>query len=158
MLLNTQPGVPHKGWSLTAVADLQLDEGRAFGEYDECEFCGKEQIRYVHTLAHPEYADSIRVGCVCAEHLTADYVNPKQRENELRNRAARRDKWTRRAWKTSAKGNPYLETRDGHHIVVFPVSSGCMLRIDGRKGRKIYPNVAAAQLASFDYLYLKPSR
>jgi len=47
MPVNTQPGVPHKGWGLAAVADLQLDEGRAFGEYDECEFCGKKQIRYV---------------------------------------------------------------------------------------------------------------
>lgn len=108
MSLNTQPRVPHKGWSLAGVLDLQLDEGRAFGEYEQCEFCGQEQIRYVHTLAHDEYPDSIRVGCICAERLTEDYVNPKRREGELRNRAARREKWVKREWKASVKGNRFL--------------------------------------------------
>ena len=154
MPLNTQPGVPHKGWTLSGVTDLQLDEGRAFGEYEDCEFCGHEQIRYVHTLTHREHPDAIRVGCICAEHLTEDYVNPRQREGELRNRAARRDHWPRRAWKKSAKGNLYLTTPDDHHVIVFPARGGFMLRIDDKPGRKVYPTKLAAQLASFDYLYL----
>lgn len=158
MPLNSTPGVPHKGWTLSDVVDLQFDEGRSLGEYDECEFCGQEQIRYVHMLTHSDYVGEMRVGCVCAEHLTADYVNPKRREGELRNRAARREKWTHRAWKLSAKGNPYLKTRDGHHIVVFPAASGYMLRIDHLKGRKIYPTIAAAQLAGFDYLYARKTQ
>lgn len=58
MPLNTQPGVPHKGWTLPGVTDLQLDEGRAFGEYEDCEFCGHEQIRFVHTLTHGGYLRS----------------------------------------------------------------------------------------------------
>lgn len=155
MPLNTQTGVPHKGWTLTDVTDLQLDEGRAFGEYEDCEFCGHEQIRYVHTLAHGNYPDAIRVGCICAERLTEDYVNPKLRETTLRNRATRRENWPKRAWKKSAKGNWYLNTQDDHHIVVFPARGGLMLRIDDKSGKKVYPTRVAAQLAAFDYLYLK---
>lgn len=63
MPLNTQPGVPHKGWTLAGVTDLQLDEGRAFGAYDACEFCGHEQIRFVHTLTHAAYTPPACVRC-----------------------------------------------------------------------------------------------
>ena len=136
------------------MSDLQLDEDREFGEYDECEFCGQEQIRYVHTLTHRDYAEDMRVGCICAERLTEDYINPKRREIKLRNRAARRSNWPRRAWKESAKGNRYLTTSDDHHVVVFTVGQGRKLVIDGQLGRRVYQSELAAQLAAFDFLYL----
>ena len=33
-----------------------------------------ETIRHVHYVTHPDYPSELRVGCVCAENLTEDYV------------------------------------------------------------------------------------
>src|SRR5438552_4145724 len=104
MNLNKTPGVPHKGWQLKEVVDLR-DEDLAYGEYADCQFCGQEQIRFVHILCHAQYSGDIRVGCMCAEQLTDDYVTPKRKESELRSRAGRRERWLRRKWNLSQKGH-----------------------------------------------------
>lgn len=96
------PNVPHKEWRCVNITDL--------GEpIHTCEMCGQEQIRYVHTMEHDDH-DNLDVGCVCAEKMTDDYINPKLREARLKNRAARRMKWLRRKWRVSAKGNLFLNT------------------------------------------------
>lgn len=44
-----QLGIPHKGWILEGVEDIK--EGHEFGEhfeYETCEMCQNERIRYVH--------------------------------------------------------------------------------------------------------------
>ena len=61
-----RPGVPHKGWVCVAVDDL--------GHPDHvCQMCQKELVRYVHTMAHPDYPDRLDVGCVCAAHMCEGY-------------------------------------------------------------------------------------
>ena len=86
-----KPGLPHKGWTCVDVIDLAegIDETESI-PYEQCEMCGNEKIRYAHVMSHPDYPDEIYVGCVCAEKMTGDYVNPRRCENELRNRAQRR--------------------------------------------------------------------
>ena len=86
-----KPGLPHKGWTCVDVIDLAegIDETESI-PYKQCEMCGNEKIRYAHVMSHPDYPDEIYVGCVCAEKMTGDYVNPRRCENELRNRAQRR--------------------------------------------------------------------
>ena len=74
------PGIPHRGWRLLDVIDLHDDEGLEYGDYEDCQFCDHEQIRYVHLLGHSSYDGVARVGCICACKLTEDYVNPKLRE------------------------------------------------------------------------------
>lgn len=106
-----QPGVPHKGWAFIDTTD----EGEPT---HKCEMCGREQVRYVHRVRHPEHPDLL-VGCVCAEKMTDDYVTPRENETKLRNRDARRKNWTSRQWRTSKKGNPWLKV-DGVLITVFP--------------------------------------
>jgi hypothetical protein len=69
-------GVPHKGWRLIGVADLE----EAIGV---CEFCGKSDIRYLHTIQHNDYPGDVAVGCVCCEHLTEDYIRPRIAEHEF---------------------------------------------------------------------------
>ena len=88
------PGVPHKGWSLDDVIDIRED-GQAKWEtpYESCMMCGNEKIRFVHIVSHPEVDEDFRVGCVCAEKMTGDYINPERREKDLRNRASRRSNW-----------------------------------------------------------------
>jgi len=69
-------GIPHKGWKEIGIEDL--GEDLEFGddvEYEQCEMCGQEKIRYVHVLQHSDFNGELRVGCVCAEHMTDDYIN-----------------------------------------------------------------------------------
>lgn len=108
--------VPHKGWRCVSVIDL---EPQSDFDYASCEMCGNERIRYVHIMAHDAYAEELEVGCVCAEKMSDDYFNPRRAERKLRNRAARKAKWLSRKWRTSIKGNAYLNA-DGFNLVVFP--------------------------------------
>ena len=115
----SQHGVPHRGWSCIGTEDL--------GEpLQTCMMCEHAEIRYVHVMEHPEYPETLEVGCVCAERMEHDYVNPRRRERELASEARRRHSWPKRRWRTSAKGNLYLNT-DGFNLTVFR-------RID-RRGR-----------------------
>jgi hypothetical protein len=112
-----QPEVPHKGWKFVNVIDTETAE-------ETCEMCGNERIRYVHIMSHPNYSGSLNVGCVCAEKMADDYVNPRKRERALRNAAAKRLRDKKREleenaehrqeilaarWKDSINGNPYLQ-------------------------------------------------
>ena len=49
-------GVPHKGWSCVGVEDIADSscDGEDI-EYERCEMCGQEKIRFVHIMRHPEY-------------------------------------------------------------------------------------------------------
>lgn len=145
-------GVPHKGWTLVDVQDLREDgtspEDTA---YATCEMCGQERIRFVHMMEHPGY-QNLQVGCICAEKMSGDYQNPRRLETKLRNRAARKTKWLKRRWRTSAKGNPYINA-DGHNIGVLPSPSRpgrWKFRIDGNFSNQSYPTVEEAKLALFD--------
>jgi len=81
-------GFFHKGYLHQGVEEL--DEA-----IHKCDMCGKEDIRFVHTMYHPELPDFLRVGCVCAEKMTNDYVNPKLKEKLARNKST----WIHSKWK-----------------------------------------------------------
>lgn len=66
--------------------------------YEECEMCGNEKIRYVHLLKHPDYHGEIRIWYVCASKMIEDYVGPKELERELNNRANRRINFMNQEW------------------------------------------------------------
>lgn len=150
MGLSSTPGVPHKGWQLNDVIDLQLDEGLVFGEYEDCEFCDQEQIRYVHILSHSDYFDSIRVGCICSCNLTEDYVTPKRRERELRNAAARRARFPDRKWRTTKRGGQTI-TIDGFRVTVGKISTGKFrLWINSKEGTRSYDELRTAKIRAYD--------
>lgn len=139
------PGIPHKGWECVAVIDL-ADE-RCDGddiEYEQCEMCGNEKIRFVHIMRHPEWLDELHVGCVCAEKMTDDYVNPRRVEKELRNRAARRTNFNKVEWHYNPAKGTYSKKYKGEHITIVPSKYGTfgvffagnrIWDIDGRKIR-----------------------
>lgn len=80
-------GVPHRGWRCIDVEDLaDLVDGTEEIPYEQCEMCGNERIRFVHLMQHPDYPHELRVGCVCAEKMSDDYVNPRKAEDTLRKR------------------------------------------------------------------------
>jgi hypothetical protein len=66
-----QAGVPRKGWECIAMDDL--------GDIDAiCQWCGTQEIRYVHTMVHPEFSGIAEVGCVCAEHMGDPYAASRE--------------------------------------------------------------------------------
>ena len=154
----SEPGVPHKGWTCVGVEDLE--EPSAI-----CEMCETQEIRYVHAMTHPEYASELHVGCVCAEKMEDDYIGPRLREKALRSAAGRKKRWLGRKWKTSARGNSYINT-DGFNITIYPNGDGTWGgRIEERgtaravASRKRYPTEDAAKLAAFDgMVFLKAKR
>ena len=96
-------GFPHKGWTALGVEDL--GEPSAI-----CEACGQEEIRYVHSLHHPVEELDIKVGCVCACHLTEDPVGPRRQEAAVKQRTRTKRRQRDRAikaavWRCSPKGN-----------------------------------------------------
>jgi hypothetical protein len=149
MGLRSTPGFPHKGWTLDDVIDTQLDRGLEYGDYPCCQFCDQDQIRFVHLLKHPGHHQAVEVGCDCAEHMTQDYKNPRRRERELRNRAARRVHFPHRRWKISSQGNPHIEYR-GYHAVIFLRQGKYRVKIGSTIGKKSFDSLAAAKLAVFD--------
>lgn len=144
------PGIPHKGWELHTVIDLG-EEGYSFDEYETCMMCGQENIRYVHIVSHQEINEDYRVGCVCAEKMTGDYVNPKRMEANLRNRSSRRANWTNANWKWSKKGNLYLK-KGGHLLTVFKDQKTNKFKciIDSEFGTVLHPTIRAAKSALFN--------
>jgi hypothetical protein len=145
--------LPHKGWTCLEVFDVRANgETSDKAKYETCEMCGNEKIRFVHIMSHAKHPEGLRVGCQCAEKMSGDYANPKEREKELRNCAARREKWLGRKWKTSRKGHPWLKSGD---YVVVVCAEGLNPRryrlfIGERRGQRLYDSENIAKLATFD--------
>lgn len=76
------PDLPRKGWRCATVLDYGAEN------YQTCEMCGNPRVRYIHRMMHEEHTGQLSVGCVCAEHMENDYVNPRKREGKLRYKAA----------------------------------------------------------------------
>ena len=150
-------GVPHRGWMLTDVIDVREDGQQEWEtNYETCMMCGNEKIRYVHTVEHREVDKEFRVGCVCAEKMTNDYVNPKQRENNLRNRANRRTNWIKKQWKRSKSGNYYLNIEERHILIYQDKTKMYKVKIDKTFGKKFFDTLEKAKIAAFNGIeYLK---
>lgn len=144
-------GIPHKGWECIAVQDLEPEDECG---YASCQMCGNERIRYVHLMKHDWYCDELEVGCICAEKMSDDYVNPRQKEKALRNRAARKAKWLSRNWKVSQKGNSWLKA-SGIHVSIFRKAAQWSFCIDGEFSCQTYPTEDTAKLAAFDSWWQK---
>jgi hypothetical protein len=149
----SQPGVPHKGWTCVGVEDLEEPS-------KICEMCESVEIRYVHSMEHPEYPVILDVGCVCAEHMEGDYVTPREREATLRKASRRRANWGKRTWHLSQNGNHYLNV-DGFNLQVYPTSGrspAWMIAVVNRttlvrqQGRRSYRSADDAKRAAFDAL------
>lgn len=155
--LRSTPGCPKAGWKWLRAIDLHDDEGRQFGDYSQCEFCWKEQIRFVHYLSHPDWKSVIAVGRICANELSGD-KSADDAEQRLRNRSQRRANFPKlKSWRTSAKGNHWIEYQ-GHHIVVIRWKTKYRLRIDGELGKLDFEDQRSAKLRAFDVVMQRVQR
>lgn len=133
-----QSGVPHKGWSFDQMEDTE-------DATSKCEMCGNEKVRYVHVMSHPTYG-TLRVGCVCAEKMQDDYVEPRRRETEFKrrlkarvgsdkraqefNQIARNSWWDGQKLKWSG-----VVRRKRYYLTVFQRPRGWNFRV-GRKNKE----------------------
>ena len=150
----SQPSVPHKGWICVDSKDLEEPS-------QICEMCEHAEIRYVHCMKHTDYSDILEVGCVCAEHMEANKVIPRSRENRLKRNTQRRKTWSKRKWRISNQGNSYLNT-DGFNLTIFPATgtngSTWQLRVVHRSsdthwyGNSRYQSMDEAKSAALDAL------
>ena len=149
----SQPGVPHRGWRCVGVEDIRPDGQPEYEtEYATCQMCGNERIRFVHMMEHSEFDGVIEAGCVCAEKMSGDYVTPRLQEGRLRKKASRKARWLSRKWRTSHKGNHYLNV-DGLNLVVFPATfkpGRWSFSVDGEFSRTTYATHDEAKLALFE--------
>lgn len=155
-LLKNTPGCPKANWTWVRCTDLKEDEGREYDDYEDCEFCGHEQIRFVHEIEHPDWPQIIRVGRICAAHYTVTSPHDLAKaEAILKNRSIRRQRFPQlKAWKKSSKGNPHIEYL-GAHVIVLKNGSGFSLKIGSRFGTKIFGSEREAMLRAFDVLTLR---
>ena len=103
--------VPHKGWSCVGFEDL--------GEPSTvCEMCEHQEIRYVHTMRHPDYPDLLEVGAVCAENMEEDYTSARWRESNAKSIAGKLSRFMDSPnWRTTLNGN-WRINRHGCVIVI----------------------------------------
>ena len=148
----SQPDVPHKGWRCVGVADLRPPDGGVY-EHATCQMCLNEKLRFVHTMKHDDYPEQVDAGCVCAEKMCETY-DGQAREQRLKNRAARKNKWLTRKWRVSRNGNRYLKI-DGRNVGVFPDKfhpDKWKWHIDDDFSRDRFDTAEAAKSALFDAL------
>lgn len=156
MNLWDQPNIPHKGWSYVGIVDLgeecSCDEEV---EYEQCQMCGKERIRYIHILEHPDYTGEMRVGCVCASKMIDDYLYPGEQERVLKNRINRRRNFLNREWRYKSDTGNYTLRYKGENITILKSNYGGFgVVFQGKicwsyNGRKI-PNLSIAKIVAFD--------
>lgn len=150
--------MPHKGWICVDVEDLGEPSAT-------CEMCETVEIRFVHRMQHPEYADVLGVGCVCAEHMSEDYTGPRERERALRSLHRRKARWLKRRWTLNRDGDSCLRT-DGFVIVLLQHRDRTWgARITDEQGtrrthssRRKYTTEQAAALAAFDAMIVLKHR
>ena len=137
--------VPHSGWQCVGVTDLGAPIG-------VCEMCGYQIIRYVHHMVHPQYR-SLDVGCVCAGKMEGDVEAAKKREQDFKNKQARRENFGKRRWKNSRNGNPYLKIKN-HLLVLYQHKNGNTWKysIDSEFCPEIYRTKEEALDAAFEAL------
>jgi hypothetical protein len=123
-----------------------------------CEACGTS-IRYVHEMQHDDWDGTIEVGRICAGNLEEDCEGARERERRLVSLTRRRRQWLTRRWRTSTKGNEFLNM-EGHNVGVAPDEfrpDKWRYWIKSPRGQFIgnserYESIESAKLALFDQL------
>jgi len=144
------PDIPHSGWECINIQD--------FGEpVMTCLMCGRETIRYVHYMRHPDYPVTLEVGCICAGKMEGNLQNAKERDSLLKSRLNKRKNWLNRNWKISNNGNKYIES-DNHIIVLKQIDGFWKALVRAKTGGfnkwcdKKCKNENEAKLVAFDFL------
>jgi hypothetical protein len=154
----SQAGFPHKGWHCIEIEDMEEPSL-------ECEMCESQEIRYVHHMEHPDYDEILKVGCICAGHMEGNLVSARKRDDFMKSRSSKRERWLQRNWKISSKGNEYLRT-DGYLITIFKKNTEWKAVVknldtdESKFSKRKYQSSNHIKLATFDLItkYLSESQ
>lgn len=102
-------GIPHRGWKYDIENPIIDVAGEDPGNYQTCEMCGNERVRYIHVMTHPDFSRPLHVGCICAEKMTQDYTNPRRYEANFKNKQKRKITFMKKEWTRNRKGNSVIK-------------------------------------------------
>jgi hypothetical protein len=118
--------------------------------------CESQEIRYVHHMHHPDYSDTLEVGCICAGHMEENVKGAKNREDAIKRAGARRKRWLNlKGWHLSRNGNSTI-SKDGYQVTIFKQrdhwSGAITTERTGAKtfAKRKYRTEDAAKLGAFD--------
>lgn len=134
---------PKKGWECIGVDDLGKDN------YTKCQMCGREDIRYVHTMTHADYVGTVDAGCICSGHMSENMLAAKDRERLLKNNASKLNRLITKTWKISKNGNEYM-TWEGKNVGVFRRNGLWQCWVDKKFSSKRFQTREEAKIYIFD--------
>lgn len=135
--------IPHKGWYNQGHEDLEE-------AIHVCDMCGKEEIRYVHTMYHPLVENYFRVGRICAEKLTEDYVTPKKQIKLMK----KRNSWMNDRWKVDELFDSHTKSFNSKYgraeLIVFKVNNEYKISMFDRIFKTSFDSVKEAKAFVYD--------
>lgn len=138
-----QKSIPHKGWYNQGYEDLEQAT-------HVCDMCGKEEIRYVHTMYHPLVDNYFRVGQVCAEKLTEDYETAKKQIKLMKKRSS----WTNGRWKVDEQFDSHTKSFNSTYgrteVTVFKVDNEYKISMFDRIFKVSFDSVKEAKAFVYD--------
>jgi hypothetical protein len=96
-------GAPLDRWTCVEIHDV-ADQDAEVPEFFTCELCDCQKVRFVHVMRHENYFEDVSVGCICAGIMEGDILAAKERDNAMKNRARRKQRFLQRKWKQSWHG------------------------------------------------------
>lgn len=110
-------GLPEDGWYCEDVEDNEDDDF-------VCELCGCTRVRFIHHMKNFFTRDELLVGCICAGAMEGNIEAARDREREMKNRAARKRNFPNRSgWKYTRNGGRYID-HCGKRIFINKSRSG----------------------------------
>ena len=141
--------VPHHGWECVAVIDLGAPVGI-------CRMCGKQIIRYVHVMKHPNYYRTIGAGCVCAGKMQQDIAKAREREKQFKAWENRRANFVKRyiqRYLEHPVQNMRLDERSELKIVIHTIPGGyCYTENTGFEASQVYSTLEEILMAIYDII------
>ena len=143
-----RPDVPKEGWR---VVGLYLRH-----HAERCQMCESQGVRHVHEMEHPDYAEALAVGSVCAAHMVQGYRGVDRRKADARNRRDRRGRWVSRSWEPREDGSEALSAY-GYLTTVGLSEDGWQVRVTVEDAESMWHDGGFetkddARLAGFDHI------
>jgi hypothetical protein len=127
MNLWNKKDIPHRGWINVGYEDLESPD-------HTCEMCSRPEIRYVHHMKHDDHPTILKVGQVCAEHMSEDYTTAGVQLAKMQ----KRTNWMTKGWKKDIYYPQYeYEEKRFNSVIgrievgVFMLDDVCYWHMDG---------------------------
>ena len=151
MAIWSKKDIPHKGWKLVDVIDVEEN-------YEHCMMCNT-RIRFIHIVTHTTIDNEFRIGCDCAIKMTDDLSSKIKEDNLKRALLLKKRKLSAylNKWEKTKNGN-HKKLYEGFELLIFVTKNGKFKgRIEGdinnnntisvKWGKKEFETVEECKLA-----------